>query len=569
MPLPPPNPPPEKLSEVEQNKAASRYLRGGLLEALADRLTGSIPEKENQLLKHHGSYLQDDRDVRNERARQKLEPAFGFMVRVRAAGGVVTPQQWLALDQISRDHGGGSLRITSRQAFELHGIIKWRMQETIKRINEALLSTIAACGDVNRNVMCNPNPFQSAVHGEVYAWAGKLSEHLTPKTKAYHEIWIEQQKVVDTQDEEPIYGPTYLPRKFKIGIAVPPSNDIDVFTQDLGFIAIVDDGRLAGFNVSVGGGMGMSHGEPATYPNLGTVIGFLRPEQIIAVAENVVKIQRDYGDRTNRKHARLKYTIDDRGVDWFKEELDTRLGWQLEPARPFAFEHRGDRYGWVKGTNGRWHLTLYVECGRIRDFKGYPLLTALREMAEVHEGDFRLTANQNLVVGNVPEAGRAKIEALVAKYNLRDGRRDSALRRNALACVSLPMCGLAMAESERYLPELMQELEKMMADLGLSEDEIVIRMTGCPNGCVRPYVAEIGLVGKALGHYNLYLGGDFVGQRLNKLYRENASTEEIFAVLRPIIAHYAKDREKGERFGDFVIRAGYVKPVARGRDFHS
>lgn len=564
----PPQPPPEKLSDAERNKAASRYLRGTLLESLADPLTGAMPDNDGQLLKFHGSYQQDDRDLRLEREKQKLEPLYGFLVRVRAAGGIVTPQQWLALDRIAQEHGGGSLRLTTRQSFELHGIIKWRLQETIARVNEALLTTLATCGDVNRNVMCNPNPYQSELHGEVYQWARHLSEYLLPNTKAYHEIWIDQKKVLDTQDSEPLYGSTYLPRKFKIAIAVPPSNDVDVFTQDLGLIALIDDGRLTGFNVAVGGGMGMTHGESATYPNLAQTIGSCLPEQIVAVADQVLMIQRDYGDRTNRKHARLKYTIDDRGIDWFKSELSRRLGWNLAPEQPYRFDHRADRYGWVKGTNGKWHLTLYIEAGRIRDRDGYQVLTALRHIAQVHKGDFRLTPNQHLIIGNVAEEDRSQIDELVSQYRLSDGRRDSALRRNAMACVSLPLCGLAMAEAERYLPTLLTEVERIMADTGLAGDEIVFRMTGCPNGCARPYVAEIALVGKSLDHYNLYLGGDFVGQRLNKLYRENIPTAEILRVLREILARYAHERQPGEHFGDFTIRAGYVHAVQAGREFH-
>ena len=564
----PPHPPAEQLSGAERNKAASRYLRGTILESLADPLTGAIPEDDGQLLKFHGSYQQDDRDQRLERERQKLEPLYGFMVRVRAAGGIVTPQQWTVLDRIAQDYGGGSLRITTRQSLELHGIIKWRLQETIARINETLMTTLATCGDVNRNVMCNPNPYQSELHGEVYSWANRLSEHLLPNTKAYHEIWIDQKKVVDSQDAEPLYGPTYLPRKFKIAIAVPPSNDVDVFTQDLGLVALVDQGRLSGFNVAVGGGMGMTHGETATFPNLAWTIGSCRPEQIVALAEQVLMIQRDYGDRTNRKHARLKYTIDDRGIEWFTGELSRRLGWNLEPQRPIQFDHRGDRYGWVKGTNGKWHLTLYIEAGRIRDREGYQVFTALHHIAQVHKGDFRFTANQHLIIGNVAEEDRPQIDQLVAQYRLSDGLRDSALRRNAMACVSLPTCGLAMAEAERYLPTLLTEVERIISDAGIAQDEIVLRMTGCPNGCARPYVAEIALVGKSLDHYNLYLGGDFTGQRLNKLCRENIATAEILNVLREIIPRYARERLPNEHFGDFVVRAGYVQAVHRGREFH-
>ena len=565
----PPQPPPEKLSEVEHNKAASRFLRGTLLESLADRVTSGIPERDNQLLKFHGSYLQDDRDLRNERAKQKLEPAWSFMVRVRAPGGVVVADQWLALTDLARRYGGDSLRLTSRQAFELHGIIKWQLQDTIAGINAALLSTIAACGDVNRNVMCTPNPHQSKAHAQVWQWVQRMGEHLTPRTRAYHEIWVERRKVVDTRDEEPIYGPTYLPRKFKIGVAIPPCNDVDVFSQDLGFIAIVEKGELIGFNVVVGGGMGMTHGEPATYPQVGTVLGFHAPEELIDVAEKVVTIQRDYGDRTNRKHARLKYTIDDRGVDWFIEELAARRGRALQPARPFEFTERGDRFGWTDGPDGRSHLTLYVECGRLRDTPERPLLTAFEEIARAHGGEMRLTPSQNVIVAGVAPERRAEIERIAARYALDDGSGGSAVRRESMACVSFPLCPLAMAEAERYFPDLMTRLERMLADAGLASEPIVVRMTGCPNGCVRPYLAEIGLVGKALGRYNLYLGGDYSGTRLNRLFRENADTEEIFAALEPIIRQFAAERKSGEHFGDYVIRAGIVAPVTSGRDFHS
>jgi sulfite reductase (NADPH) hemoprotein beta-component len=582
-----PSPPKSNLSEAEILKASSRYLRGTIVESLADPLTGAVQPDDNNLLKFHGTYQQDDRDLRDERARQKLEPAYEFMVRIATPGGVVTPQQWLEVDRIAREYGDGSLRLTTRQAFELHGVLKWNLRQTIHDINQTLLTTLAACGDVNRNVMCNPNPYQSEIHGEVYALAAKLSQHLSPRTTAYHEIWIRElkdegqignlprtedagyQKVADSRpDDEPIYGPTYLPRKFKIAIAVPPSNDVDVLANDLGLIAIVEDGRLAGFNVSVGGGMGMTHGEKTTYPNLAWVIGFCRPEQILDVAEKVVLVQRDFGDRTNRKHARLKYTIDDRGVEWFKGELHQRLGWQLEPSRPYHFDDHGDRYGWVKGTNGKWHLTLFIENGRVRDWDDYPLLTALSLIAREHQGDFRLTPNEHLIIADIAEEHRGRIEQLVAEYRLSDGRHASALRRNAMACVSLPKCGLAMAEAERYLPQLLTKLEAILKDEGLGEDEIVVRVTGCPNGCARPYIAEIGLVGKAPGRYNLYLGADFAGQRLNRLYQENIDEDDILAVLRPLFHHYAQERKPGERFGDFVIRAGYVREVKAGREFH-
>ncbi|HXR56026.1 MAG TPA: NADPH-dependent assimilatory sulfite reductase hemoprotein subunit [Casimicrobiaceae bacterium] len=557
-------------SEVERVKEASDYLRGTIVQSLANPITGALADSDAQLIKFHGSYQQDDRDLRDDRRRRKLEPLYSFMVRVRAPGGVVTPWQWLVLDELARTHANGSLRLTTRQSFQLHGIRKPRLKETIAAVNETLLTTIAACGDVNRNVMCNPNPYQSALHGEVFDWASRISEELEPKTRAYHEIWLDDALVAGGEpDDEPLYGRTYLPRKFKIAIAVPPSNDVDVFAHDLGFIAIVDDnGSLAGFNVTVGGGMGMTHGEPATYPRLGDVIGSCRPGQMLAVTEQVVAIQRDYGDRSDRKHARLKYTIDDRGVDWFSSELAARLGTPLDPPRPFRFEHNGDRYGWVEGVGGKLHLTLFVENGRVRDTPSTSLMTGLREIAKAHDGDFRLTANQNLIIANVDPAKRPAIESLLAQHRVDvDGR--SGMRVNSMACVALPTCGLAMAESERYLPTLIGKLERILDDSGLADDAITVRMTGCPNGCARPYVAEIAFVGKSPGKYNVYLGGGFAGDRLNKLYRSALAEDEILAELAPIIRRYASDRRNGERFGDFVIRAGYVEAVTSGRTFHA
>ncbi|ANS74273.1 sulfite reductase [Paenibacillus yonginensis] len=560
-------------SDVEEIKRNSNYLRGSLTETLADPITGSIPEDDNRLMKHHGSYMQDDRDLRNERAHQKLEPAYQFMLRVRASGGVVTPEQWLMMDRISQKYGNGTIRLTTRQSFQLHGVLKWNLKNTIREVNEVLLSTLAACGDVNRNVMCNPNPYQSEIHGEVYEWATKVSKHLDPRTRAYHEIWLDEEKVIDSRDldteVEPIYGPVYLPRKFKIGIAVPPSNDVDVFSQDLGFIAIVEDGKLAGFNVAVGGGMGMTHGDPKTYPQVSKIIGFCTPDQMVDVAEKVVTIQRDYGDRAVRKHARFKYTIDDRGIDWLVKELTARLGYSLLEARPYHFEHNGDRYGWVKGSNGKWHFTLFIQNGRVKDFDDYPLMTGLREIAKVHGGDFRLTPNQNLIIGNVSSKKKKKIQSLIDQYGLTDGAHYSALRRNSMACVALPTCGLAMAESERYLPSLLDKIEPMLEEAGLRDEDIVIRMTGCPNGCARPALAELSFIGKAPGRYNMYLGGGFTGNRLNKLYKENIGEEEILNSLQPIINRYAKERLEGEHFGDFTIRTGYVKEVLDGQEFHA
>lgn len=559
-------------SDVERVKRESNYLRGTLAETIEDQMTAGLPDDDNRIMKFHGSYLQDDRDLRAERQRKKLEPAYQFMVRVRVPGGVATPKQWLVLDELARKYANGTLRLTSRQAIQLHGILKWNMEKSMKAINEVLMDSIAACGDVNRNVMCNPNPYQSEAHEEVYEWSRKLSDHLTPKTRAYHEIWLDGEKVVDSgkveEEVEPMYGAVYLPRKFKIGVAVPPSNDVDVFSQDIGFIAILKDGQLQGFNVAVGGGMGMTHGDKDTYPQLARVIGFCPAEKILEVGETIITIQRDFGNRSVRKNARFKYTIDARGVDWVKAELNERLGWDLEEARDYHFEHNGDRYGWVQGTNHKWNLTLFIQSGRIKDTDDYPMMTGLREIAKVHKGDFRLTPNQNIIIGNVPEDQKDEIQALVDQYKLTDGRIHSALKRNSMACVSLPTCGLAMAEAERYLPNLLEKIEVVLNENGLQEEEIVIRMSGCPNGCSRPALGEIGFIGKGPGLYNMYLGAGFAGDRLNKLYRENVGEKEILAELEPIIKHFAKERKENEKFGDFVIRTGYVKEVFSGLDFH-
>ncbi|MBU0677072.1 MAG: assimilatory sulfite reductase (NADPH) hemoprotein subunit [Verrucomicrobia bacterium] len=557
-----------KLTEVEEIKDTSDFLRGTIKEGLEDRLTGAIAASDTQLTKFHGVYQQDDRDLRNERRKQKLEPLYSFMVRVRVPGGVCTPEQWLVMDDIADTHANGTMKLTTRQAFQFHGVFKRNLKATIQEINAALLDTIAACGDVNRNVMCNPNPYQSELHAAVYECSKKVSAHLTPGTTAYHEIWLNGEKVVGRRDEEPIYGKTYLPRKFKMAFAVPPSNDIDIFSQDLGFTAIVEEGRLTGFNVSAGGGMGVTHSEPETYPRVADVIGFCLPEQVVDVAEKVVTVQRDFGDRTNRKHARLKYTIEDRGVEWFKGEVEDRLGFKLEEARPYRFDHNGDRYGWVQGHDGRWHLTLFIQNGRVKDAGAYSLKTGLREVAKIHDGDFRLTGNQNVIIAGISEENRSKVEACLKEYGMRDSCHQSGLRLNSMACVAFPTCGLAMAESERYLPGLLDKLDAVLAEVGLKDEPITIRMTGCPNGCARPYIAEIAFVGKAPGKYNLYLGGGFAGDRLNKLYRESLSEEETLRMLTPMFSEYAKERREGEHFGDFVIRKGHIAEVKSCRDFH-
>ncbi len=561
----------DELSRNEHIKNASAYLRGTLAEGLTEEITGAIVEDDQQLVKFHGMYLQDDRDLRSERRKKKMEQAYSFMIRVRITGGVFTAQQYFHLERIARVYGNGTLRITTRQTFQLHGIIKSNLKAAMREIDNALLTTIAACGDVNRNVMSNPNPYQSRAHRAAYDLANAITDRLLPQTTAYREIWLDGEKIVGSDEEvvEPIYGKTYLPRKFKIVVAVPPSNDVDIFAHDLGYIAILDKaGAVQGWNVTVGGGMGMTHGETDTYPRTADVMGFCRTEDAVAVSEAVVTVQRDWGDRTNRKHARLKYTIEDRGLDAFRAEVERRSGVTLDKPKPFTFTTTGDRFGWTEGEDGRSHLTLFVENGRLRDVKGgAQWLIALNRLAQAHDGDFRLTANQNLIIANVAPERRSKIEEIVADHHL-DGSA-SALRRNAMACVSLPTCGLALAESERYLPDLITVLEDRAAAHGLAEDDIVVRMTGCPNGCARPYLAEIGLVGKGPGRYNLYLGAAFDGSRLSKLYAEDIEHEEIVAQLDPIFAAYAHEAVAGEHFGDFVIRAGFVAQSTNGADFHA
>ena len=545
---------------VEDIKRASAGLRGTLLASLADAVTGALRDDDQTLIKYHGSYQQDDRDVREARRLAKLEPAFSFMIRTRTPGGVISPAQWLQLDAIATTYAERGLRITTRQAFQFHGVVKGELKATMQAINAALIDTLAACGDVNRNVAVAANPLYPEVQAQVLAQAVAVSKHLLPNTRAYYELWLDEERVGGSGEEvEPIYGQAYLPRKFKIGFAIPPLNDVDVFAQDLGYIAILDEaGTLLGYNVSIGGGMGATHGDPETYPRLGNVIGFATPDQVVAVAEAVVTAQRDFGNRAVRKRARLKYTIDDRGLDWFKDEVERRAGFPLGPARPFSFDHNGDRFGWAEGEDGRWHLTLRIQSGRIADHADAHHLSGLREIARVHAGEFRLTCNQNLIVAGVPADQRKRIDALVREYALDAHARASGIRLNAIACVALPTCALAMAEAERYLPTLLDKTEVLLDRHGLRDAPIHLRISGCPNGCSRPYLGEIALVGKAPGRYNLMLGADHRGQRLNALHRENIDEAAILSELDALFARYAGERIDGQHFGDFLVAANIV-----------
>ncbi|HMN46758.1 MAG TPA: NADPH-dependent assimilatory sulfite reductase hemoprotein subunit [Povalibacter sp.] len=558
----------EELHSNEALKHRSRFLRGTLESSLREPASASIDHDDSLLTKFFGIYQQDDRDLREERRLSRLEPDYQFMVRVRLPGGVCTPQQWLALDAQARATANGMLRLTTRQTFQFHGVRKHNLPRHIQGIAAAGLDTIAACGDDNRNVISTANPLLSRAHAEVTATADRLSRHLMPRTAAYRELLLQQPGTDPLPgNEEPLYGPTYLPRKFKIAIAVPPSNDIDVHAHDLGFVAIVEEGGIVGYNVLVGGGMGMTHKAPATFPRLSTLAGFCRAADIIEVAEHTMCIQRDFGDRRDRAHARFKYTIEDRGVDWFREELARRRGKRLEPARAFAFTSNGDRHGWHQGEDGRWHYTLFIRNGRVADTPQVRLMTALREVAARHAGVFALTTNQNLTVAGVAGNQRAQIDAILRDHGVDAPSAVSVLERNSMACVALPTCALAMAESERYLPSLTKKLDALMNETGLAGTAITIRMSGCPNGCSRPFLAEIGFVGKAPGKYNVYLGGTPRGDRLNTLYRENIGETQILEALRPLFERYGVGRQDGESFGDFVVRSGEVPAMLEGRNF--
>ncbi len=568
----------DKRAKNEIIKENSRLLRGGIADGLSHVETGAIDEDDTQLLKFHGSYMQDDRDVRAERTKKKLEKAFSFMIRLRLPGGVVSPKQWLQLDDIAGTYANGTLRLTTRATFQYHGIIKSNLKRSMQAINAACIDTIAACGDVNRNVMSAANPFLSKAHKEAEKLAITVSEHLLPRTGAYHEIWLDGAKVEEKggkskPESEPIYGEHYLPRKFKIVIAVPPDNDVDIHAHDLGFIAMVEKGEVIGWNVTAGGGMGMTHGELDTFPRLADLIGFCKPDQAVDVAEKVMTVQRDWGNREIRKNARLKYTIERVGLDAFKAEVEKRLGFKLGKARPYTFASTGDPIGWRQTLDGKaadkkWHLTLYIENGRIKDTPAVKLRTAMRELATLGGVEFVVTSNQNLIIANVTAKAKPKIEEILTKHGVSIAT-SSAMRRYAMACVSLPTCGLGLAESERFLPGLITELENTLEAAGLRDDDIVVRMTGCPNGCARPYLAEIGFVGRNPGLYNLYLGAAFDGTRLSKLYAQDVDKTKILKLLDPLLRRYAKERNTGEHFGDFVVRAGIIKPTLAGNQFHS
>ena len=553
------------LSAVERIKMASDGLRGSLAESLNDDVTGALREDDQSLIKFHGLYQQDDRDRREERSAKKLEWLYSYMIRLRLPGGFLTPEQWIGLHHIAGDHSTGTIKVTTRQTVQLHGILKSHVKPTIQSFNTLHLDSIAACGDVNRNVICSAHPKQSPIHETVFAYADKISSLALPKTHAYYEIWLDEEQLADKKSEEdPLYQDRYLPRKFKIAIAIPPNNEVDVFANDIGLIAIIENNELKGFNIAVGGGLSTTHGNPNTYARLATVIGFADSEEkLLKAIYEIMTIQRDYGNRSDRKLARLKYTIDRLGVEEFREELEKRCGFKLEAAKSYQFTERRDYYGWEQNHEGKWYYTLFVENGRILDSPELPLKTALFEIAKTGKANFRFTASQNLIISDVNANDKDAIDKLLQSFGLAThNERAGAVRRNAIACVAFNTCPLALAEAQRYLPSLISKIEPLLTKHGLHNEEISVRMTGCPNGCGRSVLAEIGFIGTAYCEYNLHLGGDRLGLRLNRKYKDSLDEPAILTELDSLFGLYSRERITGETFGDFVLRKNIIQDQA-------
>jgi sulfite reductase (NADPH) hemoprotein beta-component len=551
----------QHLSSIEKAKQASDALRGTIKEGLADEITGAISEDDKALVKFHGMYLQDDRDRREERAEKKLERLYSFMIRLRLPGGLLSAEQWLATQNIAGEHSTGVIKITTRQTIQLHGLYKSHIKPTIQSFNEAKLHSIATCGDINRNVICAAHPQQSPIHKLIHDFAFKIDALLLPKTKAYYEIWLDDEKLADKKEEEdPLYQDRYLPRKFKIAIAIPPNNDVDVFGNDLGLIAIIENNQLKGYNLAIGGGLSSTHGNPATYPRLATVIGFVSGEEkLLKTIYEIVTIQRDYGNRSDRSLARLKYTVDKMGIEWFKTEIEKRTGFPLEKEKPFQFSDRKDFYGWFQNIDKLWYYTPFIENGRVTDDEKVALKSALYEIASTRKLNFRFTANQNVILADIRDEDKKTIQKILKKYRIEEYTESvSSIRKNSMACVALNTCPLAFAEAQRYLPSLISKIEPLLNKNGLQEEDIILRMTGCPNGCARSYIAEIGFIGTSLGRYNLQLGGDHPGMRLNKVYKESLDETAILQELDQLFERFAKERISKESFGDFAVRKELV-----------
>ena len=541
---------------VEKIKINSKNLRGTLEQSLTNQITQALNDDDQTVIKFHGIYQQDDRDRREIRAQKKLEKDYSFMLRLRISGGKISASHWLLIDNLADKNANHKIKITTRQTVQLHGIIKSKLKPTLQDFMKNNLDSIAACGDVNRNIMSSAVIEKNHSYLQVNEIAKEMSLHLLPKTKAYHEVWLDGEKISPENEIDELYGQTYLPRKFKIALAIPPYNDVDVFSQDIGFIAIIDDQKLLGFNVVVGGGMGSTHGNHQTYPRLGDLTGFISVDQVLKTAYTIITIQRDFGNRQERKNSRFKYTIAKYGLEWFKQEFAKRAGFEFQSPHKFNFEKRGDNYGWDQDYQGKWHLTIFVENGRVYDDEKMQLKKALREIAQNNLGNFRCTNNQNIIISDVEKNHKKNLEKILKKYQVNIANY-SPIRLDSLACVALNTCSLALAEGQRYLPTLITKIELILKKYNLSNEPISIRMTGCPNGCARPFLAEIGLVGKALGKYNLYLAGDRLGLRLNRLYKEDLQEEQILYELDNFFNKYSQSKKPDDNFGDFILREVY------------
>ena len=546
------------LSKNETVKATSNHLRGLIKEELLED-TPAFGDDSETLLKFHGIYQQDDRDRRKEARAKGLTKHHQLMIRTRIPGGVVSADAYIAHDDISRKWANGTLRVTTRQDFQLHGVLKGDIKKSIAAINESLLTTLGGCGDVERNIMCCPEPMADQFHQEVDRSIGAMVSELTPKTRAYHEIWLDGEVVETSEPEvEPLYKEQYLPRKFKTTVALEGDNCVDVYAHDLAIVAMKsNDGTLRGFNVLVGGGLGRTHNKPETFVAVAQPLAFVEPDQIVDVAREVVAVQRDYGDRTNRRHARLKYTIADRGLDWFRDEVQSRVTFKLQPPEPLSWKPVDDHLGWHEQGDGSLYVGIYIENGRIQDLDGVRSRTGLRRIVDELRPDVRLTAQQNVILAGIDPADRPRVEELMAEHGIVPVEEIPQAIRNSMACPAIPTCGLAVAEAERALPGLIRKLSTLLDEVGLADERISFRMSGCPNGCSRPYLGDVGFVGTTLGKYDVMLGGDFDGTRLNRVFAANVPIAEIPDLLRPLFVTYRSERRSGEGFGNWTDRVGF------------
>jgi sulfite reductase (ferredoxin) len=547
------------LTDVERIKAESLGLRGTLAAELVDTSSATVTHDAERILKFHGSYAQEDRDQRRERKKAGLEPAYNFMIRSKIPGGALTAQQYLVHDELTDRYADGTLRITTRQGFQFHGIMKGNLRASIHALNEALVTTFGACGDVVRNVMTCPAPLPGSVRAEVLQWAQRVSNETLPATRAYHEIWVEGTAVtVEAAEPDALYGERYMPRKFKIAFAFPDDNCTDILTNDLGFLVIADGDKLRGFNVLVGGGLGQTHGKSETFPRLADPLGFVTTDDLLAVTRAVVAVQRDYGNRVNRKRARMKYLIEERGLPWFRSEVERHLGKPLAQPLDVSVSAIQDHLGWHDQGDGRWFRGVWVENGRIKDAGDLRLRTALRTIVQRFRPDVRLTAQHNVLLTNLAPEHRADVDSILKEHGVKAIEELTPARRFEMACPALPTCGLAVSEAERVFPVVIDQLEALLHELEIDTTEITARMTGCPNGCARPYTADLAFVGRSLGKYVVYIGGNMEGTRLATIYADLITLDQLIPTVRPLFERFKAEKSADERFGDFWTRVGLV-----------